>query len=137
MKGRIITVFIILATLGLGAQESVTPWTDIYLPATPATTDTAANFSIGKSTLMAGYHEQGVYFLLDFRYGTVTVSTDNHDDQEFQATISQVAPIVYRADISDYLWIELNAITGETIVHQRCLSRVFRNVPATYTGTPR
>ena len=94
--------------------------TNITLPEAPASN--CQNVSIGKSTLIAVYPE--VEFTISFRDMKVYVAYEGQT-QVLDAAVSQVTNGIYRAEINEGMWVEINAYTGIALVYQHCFTRVF------------
>lgn len=125
----ILIVFGALAAIGQAM-------THINLDATPAEFDTlkAPNVSVGTYTITAAYPT--VEFRLYPADMKIMVSvTDNlgtTTDQVEEALVSQVTSWVWRAQLCENTFVEINTATGTTFVHQHCLTRVFMHDAAAW-----
>lgn len=95
---------------------------------TPA--DTAQNISIGKCSIIACYPDVAEIVLKPFA-GLAKVTVFDCEGEPLttvmDAAIGQVSEMVFRADIAPGTWLEVDASTGISLIHQNSLSTVFSN----------
>lgn len=119
IKSIITTAMALLLVTGAAVGQ-------VKLPPEKATKNTAQNVSVGPCTAIALYPD--VEIMLSFCGQLVRVSYNNGTKEvadEYEAVIGQISEGIYRADMADDCWIEVDRYTGVTIVHQYCMSRVF------------
>jgi hypothetical protein len=95
----------------------------------------APNVAIGNHSLIACYPDQVevIMYWQESRIAVITFDEVGLDNLVmYDAAMSQYNEYIYRADINRDTWIEINAATGITIIHQHCVSRVF--TPQTYAA---
>jgi hypothetical protein len=134
MKKALTILITSLAVGSLAAQCSERWPTDtvvedryIYLEPTPPLLDTAYNVSIGPWTVCAVYPDRAEFVLsLNGRLTVMQPGPDGHDTiQVFSALVTQLSDAVFRAQLTPEQWVEVNAVTGITVVHQDCFTSVF------------
>ncbi|MBL7779967.1 MAG: hypothetical protein JNM22_02035 [Saprospiraceae bacterium] len=123
---KAITLFIALCVaLSLNAQ-------DVQIRLLPRVTpsDTAVNVSIGKCSIIACYPDLAEIVLKPFS-GLLKVTVFDCDGEPVttvtDAAIGQVSEMVFRADVAPGVWVEVDASTGISLIHQHSLSTVFTN----------
>ncbi len=100
---------------------------EIELPSRVLTLEPAKNVVVGQYSIQVCYPEIEFLFskpnmrLLSTRF----LDNDKTALQVVPALISQVSDMVYRAEISAAVWVEVDAATGITVVHQHGVSTVF------------
>lgn len=123
---KAITLFVaLLVGLSLNAQ-------DVQIRLLPRVTpaDTAQNVSIGKCSIIACYPDVAEIVLKPFT-GLAKVTVFDCDGEPvttvMDAAIGQTSELVFRADVAPGTWIEVDASTGISLIHQHSLSTVFTN----------
>lgn len=123
---RAFTLFAaLLISLAANAQEA-----QIELLPRQTPTDTAVNVSIGHCSIIACYPDLAEVVLKPQKQQVKVTVFDCEGAPTttvLEALISQVSELVYRADIGPGSWVEVDAFTGITVIHQHCLSTVFNN----------
>lgn len=124
-------LFVLIGTMAVLGQETKL----IELDPVPADYDTkASNVSVGRHTITAAY--PNIEFRMYPAEMKLRVTRTNlfgdTDDQVTEALVTQVTTWVYRAEVSETAFVEINAATGTTFVHQHCITTVFTHDPAAW-----
>jgi len=91
----------------------------------------APNVSIGKYSVWSVYPDVAD-FVLDYQTQRLMISIyegpedSDWNTQHYLAIVGQVAEHVYRAEVSESFWVEVNALTGETFWYNYCLTTCYR-----------
>lgn len=129
------TLFILVGALAVVGQEARGLVID-----SPADYDTtkAPNVTVGRYTITVSYPTLEVRMYPQEHKVRVT-NTDRYGDtqnQVLEALVSKVTTWIWRAEIDDSTWLEINTATGATFVHAHCITRVFSHDPEAWTTTP-
>lgn len=95
----------------------------------------ASNVTIGRYTITALYPDMEFRFYpaeMKIRISR-TDSLGQTQDQVLDALVSQVTGFIYRADVCENTFVEINAATGSTFVHQHCITHVWVNDPEAWS----
>lgn len=117
-KVFIILLFVLASLHALGQATKVRP-------------SLAHNVSVGETTVWSVYPDDAD-FVLNIRDQRLMLSTfigpeasDWHTEY-YVAHVGQVAPYVYRAEVSPMFWVEVHVLTGETFWYNSCVTTCYR-----------
>lgn len=116
-----ITLLLALSTAACMAQ--------VQVPNPPAVK--APNVTIGDYTVWASYPDQAD-FVLNFVEQRLLISVfEGPEDSDWNtvhylANVGQVAEGIYRAELDDTFWVEVNTVTGETFWYNNCRTTSYR-----------
>lgn len=96
-----------------------------------STLEMAANVSVGEFSVWSAYPDRAD-FVLNFSHQRLVISLFEGPEPadwislHYQALVGQVAPNVYRAEVNENFWVEVNTESGETYWHSNCVTTPFR-----------
>ncbi len=121
-------IFTLITLLLFAAFVPAQSSTDITLGGVAVRYGTAENITVGPRSVWAMYPD--VEFILCRRdmklHITVIDDLGESQDQTLEALVSQMADNIYRAEVDENTWVQVNTSDGTTCVYQHCVARVFK-----------
>lgn len=114
MKEVTLLFLMLLATFVAFGQNTVPP---------------TCNIAVGKQTVMAVYPDEAEFLLIAPYKRLMIVSFDQtgrDSTTAYEATLSKLAPDIYRAEVSPEFWVEVYTSTGTTIFQNGSTQAFFR-----------
>lgn len=97
----------------------------------PGFPGTAPNVSVGEHSVWSVYPDVAD-FVLNLTEQRLLVSlfhgpdASDYESVHYVAHVGQVAPHVYRAEVTPQFWVEVNLLSGETFWYNSCITTCYR-----------
>lgn len=91
----------------------------------------APNVSVGEHTVWSAYPDKAD-FVLNLTTQRLLLSlftgpeASDWNSVHYAAHVGQVAPHVYRAEVTPMFWVEVNTLSGETFWYNSCITACYR-----------